>query len=442
VTAHVDRAMLLGYIDGDPSTDRLAIAAHLAECSMCLKQLEELQARSLLARESNVLEFLEERKNDRDHPPGHFDILSTRERIRAETARAEAFFSELMRLPIEAWRETLAAAPLERTESLVGRMLHEVEVELKRRPQHALDLINIAEEITTTLEIPAMHRCAGDCWKHRANSLRHLGRFTESLDAADLAAAFYRLLPVGDFEIGQALYTRTVTLFKMTRYAEALVDLAAAAGLLRQFGDSVPLAKILILDSCILFEQGEIDRAEAAWLEVIPILERFDDRIELARVRANLAECDLKRGRNESALVQAKAAVSGFAALKMNAERIRAEWKVAAIHLAMGEHETAIELLYRAASEFRALNMAADAGFVELDIAEELLRREEWSEAARVSRSLAEVFIASGVTTASVTALSYLRTAVEGERATPALVRYVRDFVIDDDPAQTFSPPS
>ncbi|MEA2163103.1 MAG: hypothetical protein QOK37_1230 [Thermoanaerobaculia bacterium] len=441
MTPHIDRATLIGYADGDPATDRLAVAAHLAVCPICVHKFEELQAKSFLSHESNVFDFLEERTKKRDSPL-HFDLLATHKRMQAETARAESFFGELMRLPIEAWPQTLAAAPAERTEELVARILSEADVELKRRPQYALELTNVAEGVTTTLDVPAIHRCAGDCWKQRANALRHLGRFPESLDAADLAAAFYRLLPVGDFELGQALYTRAVTLFKMTRFPEALVELAAAAGLLRQFGDSVPLAKILILDSCILFEQGEIERAERAWLEVIPILERFDDRVELARVRANLAECGLIRGRTEDALRQAQAAVAGFAELKMDAERIRAEWRVAAIHLAMGEHETAIDFLYRAASEFRALGMAADAGFVELDIAEELLRREEWSEAARVSRELADLFLAASATAASVTALSYLRTAVEGERATPSLVRYVRDYIMDDDPAQTFSPPS
>ena len=107
----------------------------------------------------------------------------------------------------------------------------------------------------------------------------------------------------------------------------------------------------------------------------------------------------------------------------MDAERIRSEWTVAAIHLAMGEHDTALELLQRAAAGFKALGMAADAGFVKLDVTEELLRREEWNEAAVVARELAGLFIAAGVTIASVTALSYLRTAVEGERATPILVQ-------------------
>jgi tetratricopeptide (TPR) repeat protein len=437
---HPDRTTLAKYMEGDPVTDRPGIATHVTGCAACQSELEELQATFFL--HDNVLDFIEARKSDRKRPPEQFDILATRQRMGADAARAESFFGELMRLPIEEWPSAFEANPQHCTEGMVLRLLTEVEIEVKRRPQHAMQLINVAEIVTRSLGIPAIHACAGDCWKQRANALRHLGRYAESLEAADLAAAFYRLIPLGDFEIGQALYTRAVTLFKMTQYDEALAVLDSAKELLREFGDTMPLAKTLILEACIRFEQGEVEWAERTWIEVVPMLKRFDDRIELARVRANLAECSLKRGRPASALAQAQAAATGFAELQMDAERVRSEWMVAAILRALGEHDRALELLYSAAVAFRALGMSSDAGFVSLDITEELLRRNEWTEAANIARELAGLFTSAGVTLASVTALSYLRTAVEGERATPALVRYVRDYVAADDPSRTFSAPS
>ena len=437
---HPDRTTLAKYLEGEVGADRLAIATHLADCADCRNELDALAATFRL--HDNVLDFIESRKSDRERPLEQFDILATRQKMGAEAARAEAFFGELMRLPIEEWLSAFAENPHQRTEAMVLRLLTEVEIEVKRRPQHALLLINVAETVTGSLDIPAIHVCAGDCWKQRANALRHLGRYSESLEAADLAAAFYRLLPLGDFDIGQALYTRAGTLFKMTLYGEALSVLESARELLREFGDTMPLAKTLMLDAAIRFEQGDVVRAEQTWLEVVPMLKRFDDRMELARVRANLAECSLRRGRPAKALAEAQAAATGFAELQMDAERIRSEWTVAAILRALGEHDRALELLYAAAASFRALGMTSDAGFVNLDITEELLRRNEWSEAANIARELAGLFTAAGVTLASVTALSYLRTAVEGERATPALVRYVRDYVAADDPTRTFSAPS
>ncbi|HEX3067029.1 MAG TPA: hypothetical protein VHX14_00525 [Thermoanaerobaculia bacterium] len=440
MSEHPDRTTLAKYLEGEPTAGRQAVAAHLADCADCQDELDSLQATFRL--HDNVLDFIEARKSNRRRPREQFDILATRQKMGAEAARAEIFFGELMRLPIEQWPSAFEKNPQHCTEGMVLRLLTEVEIEVKRRPQHAMLLINVAEIVTCSLGIPAIHACAGDCWKQRANTLRHLWLYSESLEAADLAAAFYRLLPLGDFETGQALYAKAITLFKMTHYDEALAVLESAKELLREFGDTMPLAKTLILEACIRCEQGDLDQAERMWIEVVPMLKRFDDRIELARVRANLAECSLKRGRPGSALAQAQAAASGFAELQMDAERIRSEWTVAAILRALGEHDRALELLYSAAVAFRALGMTSDAGFVNLDITEELLRRNEWSEAANIARELVGLFTSAGVTLASVTALSYLRTAVEGERATPALVRYVRDYVSADDPSRTFAAPS
>ncbi len=427
--SHVKRATLLAYIDGDTSTDRLTIAAHLADCRVCRRELDELCSMASLLRDAAIFDFLDAREKDRDRTFARSDITVTHRRLRMEEARAETFFGELMRLPIEEWPTVVEARPQERTESMVQHLMHQVQIELNRRPTYALQLIDVAEDIASTLNDPALRRCAGDCWKHRSNALRHLGRYSESLDAAEIAEFFYRSLTLGHFDVGQALYTRACTLFKMTKYTEALQVLGSASDTLRDFGNTVPLAKTLMLAAAIRFEQGNVAQAQATWREVVPMLDQFEDRIELARVRVNLAECSMRLDRPAEALAVAQAAARVFADLSMDTERIRAEWTIGAIRLALGEHDAALELFYRAAVAFQSLGMAADAGFVKLDITEELLHRQEWRQAAICARELIELFTSAGVTLACVTALSYLRTAVEGERATPSLVQYVREYV-------------
>jgi hypothetical protein len=61
-----------------------------------------------------------------------------------------------------------------------------------------------------------------------------------------------------------------------------------------------------------------------------------------------------------------------------------------------------------AAAEFESRGMLADAGFVKLDITEELLHREEWRDAAVNARELASLFTKAGVSLASVLPLSFL----------------------------------
>ena len=86
--------------------------------------------------------------------------------------------------------------------------------------------------------------------------------------------------------------------------------------------------------------------------------------------------------------------------------------------------------------------MLADAAFVKLDITEELVRRRHWAEAIVIAGDLVTFFERAGVASASMAALHYLRSAVEMEHATTALVRYVRDFVTVDDTSRAFVPPA
>jgi len=441
VTPHIDRASLLAYIDGDTSVDRLAIASHLAECAECRRALAEAQWLTLLLRDV-VLHDLAHGDPDPGRDLGWRDILAEQRRLRDEEVRANTVYADLRRVPVEAWKAEIAQRSHDKTEGLVRRIIQAVEIELNRLPERALHMLDAAEEITNGLHDTVARRCLGDCWKHRANALRHLGRYPESLDAAELAETLYRSVQLDDFDVGQALFTRAGTLFKMTRYDSARAVLREATEVLRSFGASMPLAKTLILDGVIRCEQGDIAGAETVFLELVPMLEKFEDEMELARVRTNLAECTLRLGRPVDALPQAEAAVAGFARLAMDAEEIRARWTVAVIHLALGDGDVALDGLYDAAAAFEGRGMLGDAAFVKLDITEELLRRKEWSEAATNARELAVLFTKAGVTIASVLALAYLAEAVEGERAMPELVQYVRSYVTADDPDRRFEPPA
>jgi len=281
----------------------------------------------------------------------------------------------------------------------------------------------------------------GDAWKHRSNALRHLGRYEEALDAAEIAEAFYASLLTGAFDVAQAQYTRAGALFKMTRFAEALQVLAIAHATLRDFGDSVPLAKTIMLEASILIDQGDVATARQRWRDVLPMLEALGNDGEQARVLANLGECNLRLGNLDQAMEDAQLAVSRYRRLRMEAESSRSEWTIGMVHLGRGASDEGLRVLENAAADFEARGMAADAGFVKMDVCEELLRREEWTEAEVIARALVPLFIAPGVTLTSVGALDYLRQAVENREATAAVVRYVREYVTADDPIRPFDPP-
>jgi len=89
-------------IDGDSGVDRLEIAGHVAECQNCRCELEELQRTTFLVRDANVFDLLNAQEDERDRRNGQSDVAALQQRLRAETERAQEFFGELMRLPIEA----------------------------------------------------------------------------------------------------------------------------------------------------------------------------------------------------------------------------------------------------------------------------------------------------------------------------------------------------
>jgi tetratricopeptide (TPR) repeat protein len=439
VSEHPDLHTLLLYVENDPSVDRPSVAAHITACAECEAVMVEFQQIIILLSHGDVLGHLA--VEDRDRAGLRETLLDQYDEVATEATSAEDFFAELLAWPIETWDTYFERHREHRTPGMARRLFAEVEVELNRRPEYALLLVGVAERIGYSLRDVECRTVLGDAWKHRSNALRHLGRYEEALSAAEIAESFYTSLLTGAFDVAQAQYTRAGVLFKMTRYGEALAVLATASATLRDFGDSVPLAKTMMLEAGILIDQGDVAAAQQRWRQVLPMLEALGDEVERARVLANLGECNLRLGNLEQAMEDAQLAVRRYEALRMEAEAVRSEWTIGMVHLARGEFEDGLSVLQNAAASFALRGMTGDAGFVKLDICEELLRREEWADAEIISRDLVSLFTVAGVTLASVNALDYLRRAVENREATADIVRYVREYVTADDPARPFEPP-
>jgi tetratricopeptide (TPR) repeat protein len=440
MSGHVDRLTLVLYIENDSSIDRLAVTAHLMACDGCRAVWEELQARIFLLGDGSIFAFINDPTVEEDAEAIWQEILADENRQEREGAAADAFYSKLAKEPIETWAAILAKHPEHCTAAMVRGLIHAADPELDRNPDRAIALLHVAEMVANALRDDECRLQLGHVWKQRSNALRMLAEYSEAVDAAILAEKFYASLPAGDFDVGQAQYTLAVALFKMTRYASALDALARSRATLEPYGITAPLAKTLMLDAVIRIEQGEVATARETLRQLLPIEEGLKQPLEAARVHANLAECALRLGEFADAMVEAVAARDAFSTLGVEAEELRAEWTIAMIRLAVSEAD-ALDRLHEIAGAFHERNLTGDAGFVKLDIAEELLRRGEWTDAEVIARELVTLFMRAGVTLASVNALQFLRRAVEHREATVATVQYIRAFIAADDPARTFDPP-
>jgi tetratricopeptide (TPR) repeat protein len=442
---HPHRLEILAFIEGvSEADDNDAIAAHLQRCTKCFHVYEALtEALGVLA-DGEVASHIEDEDDAAaDFLRGLLSLEEDAESAEREALAADALFVQLAQEPVDRWEAIIGAHPNVCTGALVQRLVDAATPELDRKPDHALVLLRIAELVAFALHEDASLRWRGHVWKQRSNALRMLARYEEAVDAAIVAENLFSSLrePDTQFEVGQARYTMAVTLWKMTRYRAARQTLRSARELLEEYGESAPLAKVLMLDALIQIEEGDVAAARDVLRELLPIEERLGQHVEIGRVRTNLAECNLRLGDFAAGEVDALAAREIFHNLGNVAEQTRSEWTLVMIQIARGDETDVRAQLDHVASTYRALGMPGEVGFVSLDVAELLLRNEDWTEAEILSRQLVAFFVEAGVTIASINALDYLRRAVENREATADMIRYVRDYVAADDPERAFEPP-
>ncbi len=439
---HLTRFEILAFIEGVvDQADNDAMMAHIKGCTGCWSIFDELSTAMLSLSDGSVLEHVDEEYDD-DFRRGLRSLEVHAEIAKRDARAADALFMQLAQHPVERWEDTIGAHPEVCTSALVQRLVDAAGLELDRKPEQALVLLRIGEIVALTLDGAMSLRSRGHVWKQRSNAFRMLARYEESIDAAIVAENFYSELrePDSPFEVGQARYAMAATLTKMTRYEAALRALKSARDLLDEYGESAPLAKVMMLEATIRMEQGDVAAARETLRELLPVEERVGQQLEVGRVRTNIAECNLRLGDLDAAMDDARAAIEIFRALGNVAEQMRSEWTVTMIRLAWGEAD-AMNDLEPIASMYQALGMPGEAGFVTLDLTEALLRNEEWTEAEFLARGLVTLFTAAGVTLASVNALDYLRRAVENHEATVDTVSYIRSYIAADDPTRPFEPP-
>jgi tetratricopeptide (TPR) repeat protein len=205
-----------------------------------------------------------------------------------------------------------------------------------------------------------------------------------------------------------------------------------SARIFRQFGEEERFLHAKIVEASVRFDQSRTREAHDLFTSMLPVAKDLGNPANLARVYANIANCEVSLGELTSAEEHFRRALSLYEAIGLDAGKIRIRWNLGSLRIAAGDPEDGLAQLREARAEFERIGARTDAALVTLDIAEVLLaagRPENAREAASLCAGLVESFAAVGMAGHALTALAFLRDAFEVGTATPDLVRHVRRYL-------------
>lgn len=442
--SHYDETALQDYLDDpDAFADRGDLERHVAACAPCRGTLEELRAFDVTL--SNDVVWDESEAAPPAEPPESIRALAGL--LAAEDAEGERLLRPLLGSPATFRRAGITALPFMRTAGIVRTLCSEARKLRERQPMHALVVADAAIALADQLSIsrypaPLLDELRGNAWYERANILRYLGRYPEALDALDVSARAFSRSPVSAFSGAIVDYLRSVIYVELDRYDDARRLARKSARVFRQFGENERFVHAKIVEASVMFHEDRISSARELFLTLIPIAKTLEQPETLARLFANVANCELLLGAFESAESYLSRALSLYEALGLETGKIRTRWNLGSLRIAAGDVEEGLLRLREARREFEQIGAHTDAALVTLDIVEALLSsggRRAAHEAAELCSGLAESFAAVGMTGNALTALAFLRQTFETGQATPDLVRHIRQY-IETRPDQDGSP--
>jgi tetratricopeptide (TPR) repeat protein len=448
VSAHYDELALQEYLDDPESFDqRDALETHVASCDSCGALLDELRAFEATLAADSVWRDADGREDD---PPPELRALA--DLLVREDAEAAQALEALTSSPASFRRANVTAMPSMRTAGVVRMLCAESRALRERQPMHALVLADAAIALADQLPprrypAPLIDELRGSGWLERANVLRYLGRHAEALDATDIAARAFGRSPVSAYSVALVDYVRAVIYVETERLEEAMRLVRKSARVFKQFGEDERYLHAKIVEGSVLFDQSRYREAHELFLSLMRPAKALGDAATLARLYVNVANCELRQNNLQSADVYFARALSLWEALGLETERVRTRWNIGSLRIAMGDIPEGLARLREAKRELEQLGLRSDAAVVALDLAEALLVAGDAAgvrEAAELCATTAESFASVGMTGHALTALAFLREAFESGRATPGLVRHVRQFLESrpDSTGIAFVPPA
>jgi tetratricopeptide (TPR) repeat protein len=431
---HPDEATLAELLIGELTQDTKgleATKAHVESCEVCKGRVAAMRTTRARPEESKVRQ-----------------AAAVEKLIRDERAAAAALIGELLSGPAAWWRTRVFNKQETLTYGLAVALVERAVSLLDTSPPEALEASSIAVDVAERLRVDAYPEdlvisARADAWREHAYTLFYVGRLSEAATALEMSEQLYRQVPVPEMDLARTSLIRAALLLAWDKAADAIPLAQHAGEVFDQFGDRPRYVNARMTEGALRYRAGDMAGALAIWLELEhePSLQHtaslgsllhnvghaYRDMKEFARARTYL----------DRALVE-------FGARGAHVEQVRTRWVLGEMLVMTGELVDGLAILRRARREFEKLAMELEAGLVGLAMAEAMLIAGQTDEVAKVCRTVLDRFVREGMMSRAITALAYLREAVAAEKATPAMIREVRDFLgaLPQNPRRTSNLPA
>jgi tetratricopeptide (TPR) repeat protein len=416
---------------------------HVAHCVRCTKALEDFAVFTALLSDDVVWQEEAPQTLMGGEKKGLAEIQAVASRLEEESLAAQDLGSRIFEHPDQA-DGILRFAPA--TAGALAAALEAARRLLDTAPARALEVTCAAEALARRVDwttyptvITAEHR--GHIFKERANALRLLGRFTESLEAVGKATLEYERSLASAHSVAVVEYIAACVLREQDDFTAALRRLKSAVAVFADFGDDTRELHCRILEGVILSETGQRREGRAVFLELLRSAQ--DDLPARAQLHNNIGVLSIELEDLDLGATHLLQAMHLYRELGMLTERTRSKWALARILLKNGKLREGIDRLREVESEFLAAGMQLEAALVALDRIEAHLGADESAEATSECRSLYARFNAAGVTANALTALAFLQESASRDSNPKPAVKRVRSFLerLPNEPDLLFASP-
>ena len=371
-------------------------------------------------------------------------------RMEDEEKTARSVVSVLVDLPRAEWDEALRETLPYPTAGLVRTLLGFAHARLHNEPLTSLSLAETAGALALRIDPSAwdpitLSMLRASALKEQANALRMLGRYSGIPPLLDEAESILAHVPGSGLEAAAIDVIRGAALRDMGQLDTALELARSASETSLVYGDMNRYVQYRMLEAATLGAAGRPDDAREISLELLRIAERKGDRATIALLLGNIGTLSLRLEDPSTATIFLRKAADEYAAMDMSVPSIRMRWTLAALIARQNRHDEAEVKLAGIATAFAELGLAVEEALVRLDLAEVLLLQSQTEPVARICRQIVDLLQREGVTPGVMTALAYLREALELERIDLDTVRRTRSHLQEvphQRPYLTLQPPA